>query len=90
MALQGLLLCIWADLLVEKKSRGKNLDHALTQALSYFPGLAERDFPQIVIVCDFARFRVHRLATGETIANDILKVQETTPWLKLQKQAKAD
>ena len=54
-------------LLVEQKSRGKNLDAALTQALSYFPGLAERDLPQIVIVCDFARFRVHRLETGETI-----------------------
>jgi hypothetical protein len=52
-------------LLVEQKSRGKNLDAAMTQALSYFPGIAERDLPQIVIVCDFARFRVHRLATGE-------------------------
>ncbi len=54
-------------LLVEQKSRGKNLDAALSQALSYFPGIAERDLPQIVIVCDFARFRVHRLETGETI-----------------------
>ena len=54
-------------LLVEQKSRGKNLDTALEQALSYFPGLSERDLPQIVIVCDFARFRVHKLATGETI-----------------------
>jgi hypothetical protein len=54
-------------LLVEQKSRGKNLDAALTQALSYFPGIAERDLPQIVIVCDFARFRVHRLVTNETI-----------------------
>jgi len=54
-------------LLVEQKSRGKNLDTALAQALSYFPGIAERDLPQIVIVCDFARFRVHRLTTGETI-----------------------
>lgn len=54
-------------LLVEQKSRGKNLDLALTQALSYFPGIAERDLPQIIIVCDFARFRVHKLATGETI-----------------------
>ena len=53
-------------LLVEQKSRGKNLDAALTQALSYFPGIAERDLPQIIIVCDFARFRVHRLTTGET------------------------
>ncbi len=56
-------------LLVEQKSRGKNLDAALTQALSYFPGIPERDLPQIVIVivCDFARFRVHRLTTSETI-----------------------
>ena len=54
-------------LLVEQKSRGKNLDSALTQALEYFPGIAERDLPQIIIVCDFARFRVHRLTTGETV-----------------------
>jgi len=54
-------------LLVEQKSRGKNLDAALAQALSYFPGIAERDLPQLVIVCDFARFRVHKLVTGETI-----------------------
>jgi len=53
-------------LLVEQKSRGKNLDAALTQALSYFPGISERDLPQIIIVCDFARFRVHHLTTGET------------------------
>ena len=53
-------------LLVEQKSRGKNLDVALTQALSYFPGIAERDLPQLIIVCDFARFRVHRLTTNET------------------------
>lgn len=52
-------------LLVEQKSRGKNLDEALDQAMAYFPGIAERDLPQIVIVCDFARFRVRRLATGE-------------------------
>jgi hypothetical protein len=54
-------------LLVEQKSRGKNLDAALTQALSYFPGIPERDLPQLIIVCDFARFRVHRLTTNETI-----------------------
>ena len=53
-------------LLVEQKSRGKNLDAALTQALSYFPGIVERDLPQLVIVCDFTHFRVQRLATNET------------------------
>jgi hypothetical protein len=58
-------------LLVEQKSRGKNLDAAFDQALGYFPGLPERDLPQLIIVCDFERFRVHRLATaaqpGETL-----------------------
>ncbi len=58
-------------LLVEHKSRGKDLDRALTQALDYFPGIAERDLPQLVIECDFARFRVQRLATGETFAFDL-------------------
>ncbi len=58
-------------LLVEHKSRGKDLDKALTQALDYFPGIAERDLPQLVIECDFARFRVQRLATGETFAFDL-------------------
>ena len=58
-------------LLVEHKSRGKDLDKALTQALDYFPGIAERDLPQLVIECDFARFRVQRLATGEAFAFDL-------------------
>lgn len=58
-------------LLVEQKSRGKNLDAALTQALSYFPGIAERDLPQLVIVCDFVHFRLQRLATGEAFEFDL-------------------
>jgi hypothetical protein len=52
-------------LLVEHKSRGKDLDRAMDQAMDYLSGIAERDLPQIVVVCDFARFRVRQLATGE-------------------------
>jgi hypothetical protein len=64
---QGFVDLFWPGmLLVEHKSRGKNLDLALQQALDYFPGLAERDLPQIIIVCDFARFRVYDLATRTT------------------------
>ena len=51
-------------LLVEMKSRGKNLDRAYTQALDYFPGIAERDLPRFVLVCDFARFRLFDLTEG--------------------------
>ena len=52
-------------LLVEMKSRGKNLDRAYTQAMDYFPGIKERDLPRHVLVCDFARFRLFDLVSGE-------------------------
>jgi len=54
-------------LLVEHKSRGRDLNRAFDQALGYFPGLPERDLPQLIVVCDFARFRVHKLPSGETL-----------------------
>jgi len=54
-------------LLVEHQSRGRDLNRAFDQALDYFPGLPERDLPQLLVVCDFARFRVHKLASGETV-----------------------
>jgi hypothetical protein len=53
-------------LLVEMKSRGKNLDRAHIQAMDYFPGIAERDLPRFVLVCDFARFRLFDLVEGAT------------------------
>lgn len=48
-------------LLVEQKSRGKDLDKAYAQATDYLDGISERDLPQIIIVSDFARFRVYDL-----------------------------
>lgn len=48
-------------LLVEQKSRGKDLDKAYVQAKGYLAGISERDLPQIIIVSDFARFRVYDL-----------------------------
>ena len=53
-------------LVVEHKSRGKDLDRAFRQALDYFPGLAERDLPRYVLVSDFARLRLHDLDEGTT------------------------
>jgi len=68
----GFMDLFWPGvLLVEHKSRGKSLDAALDQALGYLHNLAERDLPQLVVVCDFAHFRVHRLATGETLAFEL-------------------
>jgi hypothetical protein len=64
---QGFVDAFWPGiLLIEMKSRGKNLDRAYTQAIDYFPGLKERDLPRYVLVCDFARFRLHDLSEGTT------------------------
>ena len=61
----GYIDLLWKGvLLVEHKSRGKNLDRAHAQALDYFPGLKERDLPRFVLVSDFARFRLHDLDAG--------------------------
>ena len=69
---QGFVDLFWPGmLLVEQKSLGKNLDAAFDQALGYLPGLAERDLPQLIVVCDFARMRVHRLATAERPAETL-------------------
>jgi hypothetical protein len=58
----GFIDLLWRGvLLVEHKSRGKDLDKAKHQAFEYFPGLKERDLPRFVLVSDFARFRLYDL-----------------------------
>ena len=69
---QGFVDLFWPGmLLVEHKSLGKNLDEAVDQAVGYLHHLKEHELPQLVVVCDFAHFRVHRLATGETVAFEL-------------------
>ena len=58
----GFIDLLWKGvLLVEHKSRGRDLDRAFRQALDYFPGLKDRDLPRYVLVSDFARFRLYDL-----------------------------
>jgi hypothetical protein len=62
----GFIDLLWKGvLLVEHKSRGKDLDRAARQAFDYFPGLKERDLPRYVLVSDFARFRLYDLDNSE-------------------------
>ena len=62
----GFIDLLWKGvLLVEHKSRGKDLDRAHKQATDYFHGLKERDLPRYVLVSDFARLRLYDLDTGE-------------------------
>ncbi len=63
----GYIDLLWKGiLLVEHKSRGKDLDRAFQQAKDYFPGLKDRDAPRYILVSDFARLRLYDLEEGET------------------------
>ncbi|UYZ59549.1 class I SAM-dependent DNA methyltransferase [Hymenobacter latericus] len=59
---QGFIDLLWkGTLLVEHKSRGKDLDKAVQQAKDYFPGLKDHELPKYILVSDFARFRLYDL-----------------------------
>jgi hypothetical protein len=58
----GFIDLLWKGvILVEHKSRGKDLDRAYQQALDYFPGLKDAELPKYILVSDFARFRLYDL-----------------------------
>jgi len=58
----GYIDLLWKGiLLIEQKSRGKDLDCASKQARDYFQGLQDRDLPRYLLVSDFARFRLYDL-----------------------------
>jgi hypothetical protein len=62
----GFIDLLWKGvLLVEHKSRGRDLDRAFNQATDYFHGLKERDLPRYVVVSDFARIRLYDLDSDE-------------------------
>lgn len=51
-------------LIVEHKSRGKDLDAAFDQAGDYFLSLKEEERPRYIITSDFARIRLYDLQAG--------------------------
>ncbi|MCG7857239.1 hypothetical protein MD537_09680 [Flavihumibacter sediminis] len=61
----GYIDLLWKGLiLVEHKSKGKDLDRAFKQAKDYFPGLSEKELPRYILVSDFDRFRLYDLEEG--------------------------
>ena len=58
----GFIDLLWKGvLLIEHKSRGKDLDRAHAQARDYFHGLTDAELPRYLLVSDFARFRLYDL-----------------------------
>lgn len=51
--------------LIEHKSRGKDLKKAAIQAADYLHGVKEHEKPRYIVVSDFARFVLYDLETGD-------------------------
>lgn len=56
----GYIDLLWkGTILIEMKSRGKNLDRAYQQAKDYLPGLKQHELPKYILVSDFKNFRLY-------------------------------
>jgi N-6 DNA Methylase len=59
---RGFLDLFWkGKLLIEQKSKGRDLKPARKQALEYFPGLKEDDLPRYILLSDFRTFELYDL-----------------------------
>ncbi|UKE50027.1 class I SAM-dependent DNA methyltransferase [Xanthomonas translucens] len=67
-------------LIVEHKSRGKNLDSAFQQASDYFLGLKEIERPRYIITSDFARFRLTDLKKNTTHECGLDQLPKRADW----------
>jgi hypothetical protein len=62
---QGFIDLLWKGvILIEHKSRGKDLVKAYGQAKDYFPGLKEKELPRYILVSDFEKFNLYDLEEG--------------------------
>jgi len=65
---RGYIDLYWPGVLVvEHKSKGKDLDSAYAQATDYILGLKERERPRYVIVSDYALIRLYDLDAGPDV-----------------------
>lgn len=59
---RGYLDLFWkGKLLIEQKSKGRDLKPARKQALDYFPGLKEHELPRYLLLSDFQTFELYDL-----------------------------
>jgi len=72
----GYIDLLWkGTILIEMKSRGKNLDKAYQQAIDYTHGLKQHELPKYILICDFENFRLFDLEENKTVdfkLNDLI------------------
>lgn len=74
---EGYIDLLWpGKILIEHKSKGKNLEKAANQAIAYSFGLTEEELPQYILVCDFNLFVLYDLEENtkhEFLLKDLVK-----------------
>ena len=72
----GYIDLLWkGTILIEMKSRGKNLNKAYQQAKDYTHGLKQHELPKYILISDFENFRLYDLEEDKTIEfklNDLI------------------
>lgn len=64
----GYIDLLWkGTILIEMKSRGKNLDKAYQQAKDYTHGLKQHELPKYILISDFENFRLYDLDEDKTV-----------------------
>ena len=66
---RGFIDLFWKGvLLVEQKSKGRDLKKAKVQALEYFPGLKDAELPRFLLLSDFQSFELYDLEEDDRAA----------------------
>ncbi|MCH6235304.1 class I SAM-dependent DNA methyltransferase [Cognataquiflexum rubidum] len=64
----GYIDLLWkGTILIEMKSRGKDLDLAYVQAKDYTHGLKQHELPKYILISDFERFRLHDMEENKVV-----------------------
>ncbi len=64
----GYIDLLWkGTILIEMKSRGKNLDKAYDQAKEYTYGLKQHELPKYILISDFENFRLYDLEEDKVV-----------------------
>jgi hypothetical protein len=64
----GYIDLLWKGMiLIEMKSKGKNLGKAYQQAVEYTYGLKQHELPKYILICDFDTFILYDLEENKTV-----------------------
>lgn len=73
----GYIDLLWkGTILIEMKSRGKNLEKAYQQAIEYTHGLKEYELPKYILISDFENFKLYDLEEDKIIEFKLIELHK--------------